>query len=170
MGSLDQDDMDLLGINSSPSKVDGVKDQTLIVYARNLADRGEMKSSSLSGQPQVTREGWEISIALLGRLDSTERSEEMVETFLENFTLDSSSTVDKLWTLLNSVGMGRHAEMVADVGRTHELWRDYANCHSHMPTLLRKVLIDMAKHYGTMRCLTRTKKSKMFLICSSHSL
>ncbi|KUJ18394.1 uncharacterized protein LY89DRAFT_706874 [Mollisia scopiformis] len=114
MGSLDQDDMDLLGLNSSPSKADGVKDQTLIAYARGLARTGELRTSARSGQPQTVREGWEISIALLGRLDSTERSEEMVGTFLEDIDLDSSSTVDKLWTLLNNIALSRHAEMVAE--------------------------------------------------------
>lgn len=108
MGSLDQDDMDLLGYNSSPSKVDGVKDQTLIAYSKSLARRDVLRRLG------VVREGWEISIALLGRLDSAQRSEEMVGRFVENFDLDSSSTVDKLWTLLNNIGLGRHAEMVAE--------------------------------------------------------
>lgn len=117
MGSLDQDDMDLLGLNASPSKVDGVKDQTLITYARALARIGELRSSSSSGRPQVVRQGWEISLALFGRLDSTERSDEMVTSFLEGFKLDSSSTVDKLWTLLNDIALDRHAETVAEVRR-----------------------------------------------------
>jgi hypothetical protein len=107
---LDQDDMELLGINSSPSKADGVKDQTLIAYARSLANRRQMKV------PGITpREGWEISIAILGRLDSAARSEEMVGDFLHNFPLDSSATVDKLWRLLNNIGMTRHAENTAEV-------------------------------------------------------
>jgi hypothetical protein len=115
MGSLDQDDMDLLGLNASPPKADGVKDQTLITYAQALAQVGELKSSPRSEFPQVVREGWEISLALFGRLDSTERSDEMVTTFLEGFKLDSSSTVDKLWTLLNDIALSRHAELVAEV-------------------------------------------------------
>jgi hypothetical protein len=109
MGSLDQEDLDLLGINSSPSKADGVKDQTLIVYARSLAERGTLSSRGIS------REGWELAIAVLGRLDSTARSEEMVGNFLQEFDLDSSATVDKLWILLNDVGMTQHAENIAGV-------------------------------------------------------
>ena len=109
MGSLDQEDLDLLGISSSPSKADGVKDQTLIVYARSLAERRTLSSRG------VSREGWELAIAVLGRLDSTARSEEMVGSFLQKFDLDSSATVDKLWILLNDVGMTRHAENIADV-------------------------------------------------------
>ena len=109
MGSLDQDDMDLLGINSSPVKADGMKDQALMTYARSLENRGQLKSSS------ITRDGWELAIAILGRLDSATRSEEMVGVFLEDFKLDSSVTVDKLWKLLNDIGMARYAENIAEV-------------------------------------------------------
>ena len=109
MGSLDQEDLDLLGYNSSPSKADGVKDQTLIAYARSLAQRAPLKGRG------VTKEGWELAIAVLGRLDSTARSEEMIGDFLQGFSLDSSATVDKLWILLNNIGMNKHAETTAEV-------------------------------------------------------
>ncbi|KAG4437781.1 hypothetical protein IFR05_006716 [Cadophora sp. M221] len=113
MGSLDQDDMDVLGLDSSPSKEDGVKDKTLIIYARMLAKRGVMKTSTSSGQ-SITREGWELAIAVLGRLDSTERQEDMIGLFLNGFKLDSSRTVDKLWRLLNELDLDRHAERIAE--------------------------------------------------------
>lgn len=115
MGSLDQDDLDLLGLNSSPSKSDSAKDKTLIAYARSLTQRGEMKSS---GRPPVIREGWEIAVAVLGRLDSVERSEEMIAEFLRGFSLNDSSTVDKLWKLLSDIGLGRQAERIAEVRET----------------------------------------------------
>ncbi|TVY50500.1 Nucleoporin [Lachnellula cervina] len=114
MGSLDQDDMDLLGINSSPSKTDSIKDQTLIVYARSLTNRGELQSTAASQTRQQSREGWELAIAVLGRLDSATRSEEMVGNFLRDLQLDSAGTVDKLWVLLIDVGMTRHAEASAE--------------------------------------------------------
>ncbi|TVY86307.1 Nucleoporin, partial [Lachnellula willkommii] len=97
MGSLDQDDMDLLGINSSPSKTDSIKDQTLIVYARSLTNRGELQSTATSQTRQQTT-----------------RSEEMVGNFLSEFQLDSAGTVDKLWVLLIDIGMTRHAEASAE--------------------------------------------------------
>jgi hypothetical protein len=112
MDNLDQDDLDLLGLNSSPAKSDSVKDVTLVAYAGALSQRGQLRSSS---RPQIIREGWELAIAVLGRLDSTTRSEDMVGDFLGNFALESSNTVDKLWRLLNDLGMSRHAEDTAEV-------------------------------------------------------
>lgn len=113
LGSLDADDMEVLGISSSPSKADGVKDKTLVVYADSLAKRGEMRGTIL-GRPQV-REGWEISIAILGRLDSTERAKDLIRDFLSNFSLETSATVDKLWKLLLEIEMPQHAENIAEV-------------------------------------------------------
>ncbi|KAL2073410.1 hypothetical protein VTL71DRAFT_10734 [Oculimacula yallundae] len=113
MGSLDQDDMDLLGYNSSPTKEDGVKDKTLIIFARMLAKRAIMKATASDGRT-ILREGWELAIAVLGRLDTTERQEEMIGLFLSGFKLTSSGTVDKLWRLLNGLDLDRHAERVAE--------------------------------------------------------
>lgn len=114
LGNLDEDDMDVLGIHSSPGKVDGVKDQTLIAYAQSLSKRGQLKSKLVSGY-SVVKEGWELAIGVLGRLDSAPRSEEMVGDFLNGFPLDSSTTVDKLWRLLNNLCMSHHAESTAEV-------------------------------------------------------
>ena len=108
MGSLDQEDLDLLGINSSPSKTVGVKDQTLIAYARSIAEKGTMRSH------EVTKEGWELAIAVLGRLDSAPHSEEMIGNLLNALDIDSSATVDKLWVLLTDIGMNQHAENAAE--------------------------------------------------------
>lgn len=108
--SLDEQDLMVLGLDASPSKSDSVKDKTLVAYSKALSHRGVLKSGN-----SATIEGWELSIAVLGRLDSAARSEEMVGEFLRGFKLDSSGTVDKLWKLLNDIGMSNQAENTAEV-------------------------------------------------------
>lgn len=115
MGSLDQDDMDVLGITSSPEKSDGVKDHTLIVYAQQLSRCGEFRSSPRRGRTIIVKEGWELAIAVLSRLDSPLRTDEMVGKLLESIPLDSTTTVDKLWRLLNQLSLDRQAENIAEV-------------------------------------------------------
>jgi hypothetical protein len=112
MEGLDQEDMDLLGINPTSESTSGIKDQTLITYAKSLAQRGRLRAGGVSS------EGWELSIAVLGRLDSATRSEEIVGDFLKGLELDSSTTVNKLWRLLNEIGMASHAENIAEVRTT----------------------------------------------------
>lgn len=112
--SLDEQDLMVLGLDASPSKSDSIKDETLIAYSKALSHRGVLKSGSGQNNPR-TIEGWELSIAVLGRLDSATRSEEMVGEFLRGFKLDSSETVDKLWKLLNDIDMSTQAENTAEV-------------------------------------------------------
>ena len=63
----------------------------------------------------MVREGWEVAIEVLGRLDSATRAEEEVGNLLRNFPFDSAVTVDKLLPLLNDLGMTSHAESIAEV-------------------------------------------------------
>ncbi|TVY82335.1 Nucleoporin [Lachnellula suecica] len=111
MGSLDDEDMHVLGLTSSPPKVDSVKDQTLIVYSDSLASFEDFEHSK---DPQRNREGWELAIAVLGRLDFDDRSKALVADFLANFELDSSETVDKIWNLVTDIGMTSQAEITAE--------------------------------------------------------
>ncbi|KAM0333340.1 hypothetical protein ACHAQA_002001 [Verticillium albo-atrum] len=108
--SLDMEDFDILGVSpQSKDDVEGIKDTTLIHYARELA-----------GVDQFTkqRDGWEMAIQVLGRMDSADRSEEMVgellRDILETIDSDSSTTVDKVWRIVNELGMIQYAEEVAE--------------------------------------------------------
>ena len=87
-----------------------MKDDTLEKYARKLAGIEYLS-------PQ--REGWEMAIQVLGRMDLPERSEEIVGELLKDIleTLDehSSATVDKMWRILNDLGMINYAEETAEV-------------------------------------------------------
>ncbi|ESZ90469.1 hypothetical protein SBOR_9141 [Sclerotinia borealis F-4128] len=109
-GELDQEDLDLINFGGSTVQ-DGVKDLTLITYARSLQDVPEL--SAVIGHAEIKKEGWELAIAVLGRLDSEKRSEDMVEEIMRTVNLDSAGIVDKLWRLLNDLGMSSQAEAIA---------------------------------------------------------
>ncbi|PQE10921.1 nuclear pore complex subunit Nup85 protein [Rutstroemia sp. NJR-2017a WRK4] len=107
---LDAEAMDVLGAFGT-SQPDSVKDVTLISYANGLFKLGLV--TAVVGQNEVKREGWELAIAVLGRLDSTDRSEQIVEDLIEKITLDTAGVVDRLWKLLNDLGMSNKAETIA---------------------------------------------------------
>ncbi|PHH75689.1 hypothetical protein CDD80_2178 [Ophiocordyceps camponoti-rufipedis] len=109
MDALDMDDLALLGV--APPTVDeteGIKDTTLIMYARELAGIEHLSPS---------RDGWELAIRVLGRMDSAEKADETVaellRDLLETLDLDSSAVVDKIWGVLNDLGMAKYAEHTA---------------------------------------------------------
>ncbi|KUI62679.1 Nucleoporin NUP85 [Cytospora mali] len=114
---LDMEDMEVLGINpTDPDETDGTKDNTLMQYAQELANYKEV--SSVEDNSGVTRDGWEVAIHVLGRMDSPQRSEEtvgeLVENILDEINVDSSDMVDKVWRLLSDLGMVQFAEQVAE--------------------------------------------------------
>lgn len=109
MDALDMDDLALLGV--APPTVDeteGIKDTTLIMYARQLAGIDHLSPS---------RDGWELAIRVLGRMDSAEKADETVaellRSLLDRLNPDSSAVVDKIWGVLNDLGMAKYAEHTA---------------------------------------------------------
>ncbi|KAK1776903.1 hypothetical protein QBC45DRAFT_203918 [Copromyces sp. CBS 386.78] len=117
MEGLDQDDLDVLGVDpTAPDKVDGIKDSTLIQYAQKLTEDEDIGTiADMNGE---SRDGWELAIHVLGRMDSQERSEEMigilVRHIVDSLHVDSNEVVDKTWSLLNELGMIPYAEEVVE--------------------------------------------------------
>ncbi|KAK2593992.1 aconitate hydratase [Conoideocrella luteorostrata] len=108
--TLDMDDLALLGVMPPTNdEVEGIKDTTLVLYARELAGIDHLSTS---------RDGWEIAIQVLGRMDFPQKSEETVGELLRDLlaTLDenSSTTVDRMWRILNDLGMILYAEESAE--------------------------------------------------------
>lgn len=119
MDDLDMDDLEVLGMDpGAPDEIDGIKDSTLVQYAQSLAELEDDLRASV--REEVSRDGWELAIHVLGRLDSPERSEEMVSLLVRNLIeglhVDSEATVEKIWGILNELGMIPFAEETAEVG------------------------------------------------------
>lgn len=109
--SLDLDDLALLGVTQpGPDDIEGIKDTTLVLYARELAGIEQLSKQ---------RDGWEMAIQVLGRMDSPQKSEKTVGELLRDLLAmldeDSSQTVDKIWRILNDLGMINFAEETAEV-------------------------------------------------------
>ncbi|KOS20281.1 hypothetical protein ESCO_006293 [Escovopsis weberi] len=107
---LDLDDLMLLGLpRSTDDETEGIKDSTLVVYARELAGIEQLS-------PQL--DGWEMAIQVLGRMDASDKADETVGELLRDLlaTLDenSSATVDKMWRILSDLGMMNYAEETAE--------------------------------------------------------
>ncbi|KAK3373547.1 hypothetical protein B0T24DRAFT_657397 [Lasiosphaeria ovina] len=150
MEDLTMDDLEVLGVDPGDSdEVDGIKDNTLVQYALALADYEGL--SSVRDRAGTARDGWELAIHVLGRMDSPRRSEEMVgmliKHLIEGLHVDSSATVDKIWTLLNELGMIPYAEetvetygdiLARDSHRYGEAMWYYAL--AHRPNKVRQVM------------------------------
>ncbi|KAG6005836.1 hypothetical protein E4U21_007609 [Claviceps maximensis] len=110
LDTLDMDDYALLGIlPPTKDEIEGIKDTTLVLYARELAGIDKLS-------PQ--RDGWEIAIQVLGRMDLPQKSEETVAELLRDLlaTVDENAgtTVERMWRILNDLGMISYAEETAE--------------------------------------------------------
>ncbi|KAI1808061.1 hypothetical protein F4811DRAFT_502583 [Daldinia bambusicola] len=118
MQDFDMEELEVLGMNQSTGtdEKDGIKDTTLIHYARSLKDRKYIAGTGLHGK--VSRDGWEMGVQIVGRMDSPERSEQLVQELLQSVlsSIDefSRETVDRIWRLLNELGMINFAEDTAE--------------------------------------------------------
>lgn len=111
LDSFDMEDLAVLNIQQSgPDEVQGIKDSSLECYARQLAGIERLSP---------TQDGWEVAMQVLGRMDVPEKSEETIGELLRDIlkTLDenSSETVDKMWKILNDLGMINYAEETTEV-------------------------------------------------------
>ncbi|KAI2625789.1 hypothetical protein GGR54DRAFT_514271 [Hypoxylon sp. NC1633] len=154
MNDFDMEELEVLGMNQSigVDEKDGIKDTTLIHYARGLKDRKHISGAGLHGK--VHRDGWEVAIQVVGRMDSPERSEQLVQELLQSvlgtISEDSRETVEKIWRLLNELGMINFAEdtvetfgdlLAKDTFRFGEALWYYAL--AHRPGKIRDVLNNL---------------------------
>ncbi len=121
MEELDADDLEVLGLDpTSPDEMDGIKDNTLVQYAEALVNYPEL--SSVEDRFGKRADGWELAIHVLGRMESPARSEEivgqLVRGILDKVDVESEATVEKVWKLLNDLGMIAFAEETAEVSKS----------------------------------------------------
>ncbi|KAF2788674.1 hypothetical protein K505DRAFT_378735 [Melanomma pulvis-pyrius CBS 109.77] len=110
-GILDQfDQSDLMVFNYTEPKRTGIsKDSLLTDYSNLLARKGQLTSRD----GKTVREGWELAIHALGRLDDVVAANEKIEQILNELPLQSSDRVDKITQLCHSMDLSKHALGIA---------------------------------------------------------
>lgn len=168
--SLDQDDMDLLGLNQlSSQQSEDTKTKILVAYADALYDQGRTLEYTDKNKPRVARESWEVAIEVLARLDSVERSEKEVGRLISDLPLEDGPTVDKLWRLLNDIGMTVHSENVAEVSQEFPTFvYRFLMMFRNTPTLSVTIRTNMVKLSGIILWHTNRTRSRMSSTCLYH--
>ncbi|KAK5170925.1 uncharacterized protein LTR77_004069 [Saxophila tyrrhenica] len=103
------------GARQLPYNGEGVvRDDVLTSYADLLAD----KEKYTSADGKIDREGWELAISVLGRLDETEAAEDRIRVILEALDIPDEPRVEKVLAVCGGMGfeaLGRGiAERYAD--------------------------------------------------------
>ncbi|KAI9791725.1 MAG: hypothetical protein M1816_003535 [Peltula sp. TS41687] len=118
----DFDKSDLMVLSYNQPNADKWKDEVLIEYTEALFSRDRLCGQILDrGAPfgpgdkrRVEREGWEIGIQVVSRLDDIDVASRKVGELLNRLTLDSSGRVDKLLRVCRSIGLSDQAFRIAE--------------------------------------------------------
>ncbi|KAL5594630.1 uncharacterized protein BROUX77_007977 [Berkeleyomyces rouxiae] len=110
MDDFDDMDLEVLGMaKQGPDEIDGIKDTTLVMYARELAGVENISENEY---------GWEMATHVLGRLESVKLAEETIRELLhdvlDNIDVDSGASVERIWRILMDLGMTSFAEESAE--------------------------------------------------------
>ncbi|KAL5119705.1 hypothetical protein ACEQ8H_002311 [Pleosporales sp. CAS-2024a] len=129
-GIMDQfDQSDLMVLSYTEQQRTGLsKDDYLVAYAKLLAKKGQLGDD----RGGVSKEGWELAIQVLGRLDDSITSSGRIEQILNDLPLESSMRVDKITRLCHELGLPQHALTIAQKYADHLRM----NTHNYGDTLL----------------------------------
>lgn len=111
LDQFDQDDLMVLSYSEQQQPKGVTKDDLLVAYSDLLASRAQITGK----EDQESKEGWEMAVQVLGRLDDTIGANERIERILNDLPLESSARVDKITQLCHNLGLSQHAVTIAQV-------------------------------------------------------
>jgi len=97
------------------------QDDILIAYSKLLTSRDQI----VSQDRKTVKEGWELAIQVLGRVEDTFLANERIERILDQLPLQSGNQVDKITQLCHNLGLSKQALGIALVScdvLEHEVW------------------------------------------------
>lgn len=105
---------DLMVLSHGPSlhtPHGGTRDSVLTQYADLLAARQSFQTADGS----LVREGWELAVAVLGRLDDEVAAQRKIADLLERIQLHDEASVDKVLTMCSELGLADQARAISEV-------------------------------------------------------
>jgi hypothetical protein len=94
------------------------RDDVLLQYADRLAERELFQADGSS----AAKEGWELAVSILGRLDNATSAQSRIEGLLQDIELNDDVRVDKVLTLCSDLGLVEQARAISEVcSFTHQI-------------------------------------------------
>ncbi|KAF3002490.1 hypothetical protein E8E13_005945 [Curvularia kusanoi] len=127
LGGFDKSDLMVLSYNEQ-HHTGATKDDLQIAYSQALSSKGTITSRD----GQTSKEGWELAIQVLTRLDDSMTASQRIEDIINDLPLDSVEQVDRITQLCYNMNLTSQAISIA------MKYADYlrANTHNYGDTLL----------------------------------
>ncbi|KAL6235720.1 hypothetical protein BDW75DRAFT_132772 [Aspergillus navahoensis] len=94
------------GQNDAPTRVS--RDDVLSAYATALSERPSI------GIEHEGREGWELALEVLSRLDDSQKMQKSVSELLDKLPLDTAEQMDKVVLLCSELGLSKEGRRVSE--------------------------------------------------------
>lgn len=107
LSGLNENDLMVLSYGQEERRVH--KDEIMISYASGLCEREILENSS------GIREGWEIALEILSRLDDRDTMLKRVNSLLDGIPLDTPGRMDKVVLLCTELGFDDESRKVSEV-------------------------------------------------------
>jgi len=159
------DQSDLMVLSYTEERIPGIskagisKDDLLAMYAQQLTAKSELATAD----GKSSREGWELAVQVLGRMDDIRVANERIQKILDELPLESSERVDKITELCHQLGLSSQALGISLVSK------NTTNLHSWLSNKIRNMPITFgptpgitAIPYCTMLELMLRPRSKTF--------
>lgn len=104
---LNENDLMVLSYGQEEKRVH--KDEIMISYASGLYERDILENSS------GMREGWEIGLEVLSRLDDRDTMQRRVNILLDSIHIDTSARMDKAVLLCTELGFSDESRKISEV-------------------------------------------------------
>ena len=118
VNGFNESDLMVLSYGQSAKGID--RDSVLVQYAQELSE----KSTLDDRKAKTIREGWELAMQILTRLDDTSLANKKIGELLNRLQLHSEQRVDKLLDVCYNLSMDREAYNIAEVSPSRRLRSD----------------------------------------------
>lgn len=148
MPGLNEDDLMVLSYGQEDGRVR--KDDIMINYSEGLFERGQLEG------PTSVRDGWELSLEVLSRMDDQELVKKKVNEFLDRVTIESADKMDRLVLLCTELGYNEEGRKISEVSLTQSAVPIVLLKLTHssdMAIKLPKTLKNMEPRYSATRVL-----------------
>jgi hypothetical protein len=108
LGGFDKSDLMVLSYNEQP-QTGATKDDLQIAYSQALSTKGTLTSQD----GQSTKEGWELAVQVLSRLDDSITASQRIENIINDLPLDSVEQVDRITQLCYAMNLNAQAISIA---------------------------------------------------------
>ncbi|XPT02932.1 hypothetical protein M3J09_012036 [Ascochyta lentis] len=108
LGGFDQSDLMVLSYNEH-ARTGATKDDLQIAYADVLSTKGTLTSQD----GRTSKEGWELAVQVLSRLDDSITASQRIENIINDLPLDSADQVDRITQLCHNMNLQSQAVSIA---------------------------------------------------------